>query len=64
MVTRKRKDLKIIHLEKAVIAGGLIENKCRIHVNDEVYACNDPVLFFANPLVSYAYDSLQKHRSG
>jgi len=42
----------------------LIENNCRIHVNDEIYTCNEPVLFFANPLVSYAYDSLQKRRSG
>lgn len=42
----------------------LIENNCRLHINDEVYACNDPVLFFANPFVSYAYDSLQKRRSG
>lgn len=42
----------------------LIENSCRIYVNDEVYTCEEPVLFFANPLVSYAYDSLQKSRSG
>jgi len=42
----------------------LIENNCRIHVNDQSYTCNGPVLFFANPLVSYAYDSLQNHRSG
>lgn len=42
----------------------LIENNCKIHVNDQVFVCDDPVLFFANPLVSYAYDSLQERRSG
>lgn len=42
----------------------LIENNCRIHVNDEDYISKGPVLFIANPLVSYAYDSLQKRRSG
>ncbi|HEY6899264.1 MAG TPA: helix-turn-helix domain-containing protein [Puia sp.] len=42
----------------------LIENHCRIHINDNVVTCNDPVLFFANPFASYAYDSLQKRRSG
>jgi len=42
----------------------LIDHKCRIQVNDEVHICDEPVVLFANPLVSYAYDSLQERRSG
>jgi len=33
-------------------------------INDELIVCKRPVLFFANPLVSYAYDSLQNKRWG
>ncbi|HVU94409.1 MAG TPA: helix-turn-helix domain-containing protein [Puia sp.] len=42
----------------------LIHNPCRLFINDEIIVCQRPVLFFANPLVSYAYDSLQDQRSG
>jgi len=42
----------------------LIENPCRLQVNDKTYVCNEPVLFFASPLTGYAYDSLQQRRSG
>jgi len=42
----------------------LIDHPCRLFINDEVIFCKRPVLFFANPLVSYAYDSLQNKRSG
>jgi len=42
----------------------LIENPCRLFVNDETIACHRPVLFFANPLISYAYASMQDKRSG
>lgn len=42
----------------------LIGNPCRLFVNDATITCHQPVLFFANPLVSYAYDSLHAKRSG
>lgn len=42
----------------------LIGNPCRLVINDELIICKRPVLFFANPLVSYAYDSLQNKRWG
>lgn len=42
----------------------LIANPCRLVVNDETIVCERPVLFFANPLVSYAYDSLDGNRKG
>ncbi|MDO6432631.1 AraC family transcriptional regulator [Flavitalea sp. BT771] len=42
----------------------LIGNPCRLVINDELIVCKHPVLFFANPLVSYAYDSLQDKRWG
>jgi len=42
----------------------LIGNPCRLVINDEPVICERPVLFFANPLVSYSYDSLQDKRWG
>jgi len=42
----------------------LIGNPCRLLIDDEPIVCDRPVLFFANPLVSYAYDSLQDRRWG
>lgn len=42
----------------------LIENPCRLVVGDEVMVCERPVLFFANPLVRYAYESLEGRRWG
>jgi len=42
----------------------LIGNPCRLVVNDEPIFCERPVVFFANPFVSYAYDSLDTNRWG
>jgi len=42
----------------------LIANRCRLVVNDEAIVCERPVVFFANPFASYAYDSLDGDRSG
>lgn len=42
----------------------LIENPCRLIINDELIICERPVLFFANPLVNYAYESLHDKRWG
>ena len=41
-----------------------IGNPCRLVVNDEPIVCERPVVFFANPFSSYAYDSLDENRWG
>jgi len=42
----------------------LIGNPCRLTVNGEPIVCERPALFFASPLASYAYESLQDRRWG
>lgn len=41
-----------------------IGNPCRLVVNDEPIVCERPVVFFANPFSTYAYDSLDENRWG